>query len=1015
MARPTILIGIGSGGLRSIEAAWKLSQEIPATINANQRPLVEFIYLETDGSNKAISSDIISCPLTLLDINASKHAVEQDLAVTSSWVHNQNFSDNVMNGAGGSPVVGRMTIWDKNNRTYFEGELNKAVGRLNQKSLEKPLVYIVGSFGGGTGSGTFLDFAYIVRDVLSNQVEVQGLFMIPNTGLADRVIYSNTVCCIKELEYYNDENNEFPFKWKANPPKGYEKQNTPFDLVQIISASYNTTLAPVSYSQLHEEAGLFLYLNMLGLYDVRRKSLVDASGNIIVSKYTTYGLAALHYPENEIKELLGNKLASELLHNITDDQNYYDKDTNSTKDIESLKPAIRNRITQRFETQFTEIVQKWCDTIEVVDGTSSMPVEMHIESIAKMLASGNSSYDEKRKTLYALFRVGGEYYKQLKNQCNSSARDAIVALVISEIREVLKDYQNLYAASEAIDTIKNRIEKILAYWEANGYQKDPEAWNTLLKRGIVDEIIPMPTTFKIQFEAKKVYQDRIRFQLLYGLAMHILSDSLKTILQAINGAQDQTGNRIIVKDTQGNELPSKYQIEEWKDLVKRVKSDPDPSYQSCEQTYEMLRTKLSNANNGNIEYLFPEGNLESTLKVIEGKYISNHNTQRSIEDVYNGNDDLYQFLLSIASSSRVGSVDAENDLYEKATKGYIADIDTGDFSVADAIKDGRQLERISRIVGKSKIPHLPINPIGRNAQFQDHKNIPHVLAGFDGSNGDVLGQIDQLLRNAHVQGFEIKDKDRNKLSHIGLNNWLIFYQEFGRMSDDRPFNIIDDLRDFQDYSMNYAADMKDSGMREQEYHEKRMPYLSYDLCRKMSQKYIQEAGLLYQNDEWENSVQKYNYAYYWDMSNPMPMNQVKNIEDRIQQEDNHHKFDRYMGIANRCFEKQDYQKARDFYGMADKIIPGDSDVRAQIGHIDAIAMKVNNLVTDGDNKCITANIDYDKCVHSNDKTIAPQCIQAYREIQALYEQALALYKYDENIKHKISSVNKRIQNLNNLK
>ena len=101
--------------------------------------------------------------------------------------------------------------------------------------------------------------------------------------------------------------------------------------------------------------------------------------------------------------------------------------------------------------------------------------------------------------------------------------------------------------------------------------------------------------------------------------------------------------------------------------------------------------------------------------------------------------------------------------------------------------------------------------------------------------------------------------------------------------------------------------------------------------------------------------------------------------------------------------------------MADKIIPGDSDVRAQIGHIDAIAMKVNNLVTDGDNKCITANIDYDKCVHSNDKTIAPQCIQAYREIQALYEQALALYKYDENIKHKISSVNKRIQNLNNLK
>ena len=42
MARPTILIGIGSGGLRSIEAAWKLSQEVIES----ERPIVEYIYLE---------------------------------------------------------------------------------------------------------------------------------------------------------------------------------------------------------------------------------------------------------------------------------------------------------------------------------------------------------------------------------------------------------------------------------------------------------------------------------------------------------------------------------------------------------------------------------------------------------------------------------------------------------------------------------------------------------------------------------------------------------------------------------------------------------------------------------------------------------------------------------------------------------------------------------------------------------------------------------------------------------
>ena len=51
MARPTILIGIGSGGLRSIEAAWKLSQEVVET----ERPIVEYSYLETDKSNKPVS------------------------------------------------------------------------------------------------------------------------------------------------------------------------------------------------------------------------------------------------------------------------------------------------------------------------------------------------------------------------------------------------------------------------------------------------------------------------------------------------------------------------------------------------------------------------------------------------------------------------------------------------------------------------------------------------------------------------------------------------------------------------------------------------------------------------------------------------------------------------------------------------------------------------------------------------------------------------------------------------
>ena len=100
--------------------------------------------------------------------------------------------------------------------------------------------------------------------------------------------------------------------------------------------------------------------------------------------------------------------------------------------------------------------------------------------------------------------------------------------------------------------------------------------------------------------------------------------------------------------------------------------------------------------------------------------------------------------------------------------------------------------------------------------------------------------------------------------------------------------------------------------------------------------------------------------------------------------------------------------------MANNLQPGDPDVRAQKDYINRVAMQVTNLLSQGDAACISANIDYDRCVQANDRTAVEQCIQAYQDILEIYEKALALSNSDMKIKHKIGSLNKRIQNLNNL-
>ena len=126
---------------------------------------------------------------------------------------------------------------------------------------------------------------------------------------------------------------------------------------------------------------------------------------------------------------------------------------------------------------------------------------------------------------------------------------------------------------------------------------------------------------------------------------------------------------------------------------------PVKSYKHCEQVLEALKSKLSQNNNGNIEYLYPEGSLEATVSKIKGKYIAAHNTERMIIDVTD-NDDLYQFLVTSKANNRQGHFDMEKDLYDKVIEGYLRNIDTDNFTVAEAIQNGDQLQRINLIIKK---------------------------------------------------------------------------------------------------------------------------------------------------------------------------------------------------------------------------------------------------------------------------------------------------------------------------
>ena len=147
--------------------------------------------------------------------------------------------------------------------------------------------------------------------------------------------------------------------------------------------------------------------------------------------------------ESDIKEILGNKFSAEMLGHIIDDDQYFDKRHADFKELSAATPHIVNNVKRSFDNEFIKNLTQWCNQISIVDSGNTNPVEIHIKNLAHTLASGNYSYDEKRKLLYNLFKVGGEYYKQLMSLSTSYAMDAIINLIINKISTCLEDYNNV--------------------------------------------------------------------------------------------------------------------------------------------------------------------------------------------------------------------------------------------------------------------------------------------------------------------------------------------------------------------------------------------------------------------------------------------------------------------------------------------------------------------------------------------------------------------------------------------
>ena len=286
----TIYIGLGGTGIKALRKTKKMYidnyGEVP--------PMIQFMGIDTDEGEytkkEKILEDLVylakgeQCSISVGGnpadyVNANRREM--------SWLKapNDGMIRTLDKGAGQVRTNGRVAfIYNITNiKTALTTAYTKASSyQIVNNAQYAPAngnveIHVIFSLGGGTGCGTFLDFAYLIRKMFGKSVNLYGYAVLPQvfremvpTGPAMMRVKPNAYGALQDLDYLmhlgpNDDPVTFNWISDSYTEVDFARIQTPFDLVYAVD---NTNGRGVKYD------------NVENLADVISLALVAASGEI---------------------------------------------------------------------------------------------------------------------------------------------------------------------------------------------------------------------------------------------------------------------------------------------------------------------------------------------------------------------------------------------------------------------------------------------------------------------------------------------------------------------------------------------------------------------------------------------------------------------------------------------------------------------------------------------------------------------------------------------------------------
>lgn len=328
--RPTVVIGLGGTGYGAV---LKLKKNFIDAHGAVP-PIIRFLTIDTtenvehsekarDGSPVTLDPNEqyvvqIANPAGLLG-GANEHLDE--------WWPRSIPIGAIIAGAGQVRARGRLALFAKSPDIFsrIRGAIEgvRLIQSERQAYRERFLVsnrggveiYIVGSLAGGTGSGMFLDTAFIARSFIDSESNITGVLVLPRifTGRAGtQLVQPNAYGALKELEQFSRLGIDNRFTIKYGGPYQVEARQPPFDLLYLIDSTNEAGSGVREQSELLSLVAQGLHLQIgsqLGMDSANTVDNIKTHLNTVGTvrnrspKYCSFGVGTLTLPVRQYEAM----------------------------------------------------------------------------------------------------------------------------------------------------------------------------------------------------------------------------------------------------------------------------------------------------------------------------------------------------------------------------------------------------------------------------------------------------------------------------------------------------------------------------------------------------------------------------------------------------------------------------------------------------------------------------------------------------------------------------------------